>query len=150
MRRMIGVAATIAAVITAAAGAATPLTHAQYTALLKRGSAQVGKAERALQLGLLRKAPPAEIKRLLLGWAAAEKQFGESLQSIRPPADAASAHGLLARGEIKYAGELQQMADKLPAKASAVRTYLQRSLASATGSAVIIRALTKLRLAGYY
>jgi hypothetical protein len=148
---VIAVATTIAAMVVPTVGAAaTPVTKAQYAAMLKRETARIGRVERAAQLGLVRKASPAEMKRLILAWAATTKDVGESFQRIRPPADAASANGLLARGEVTYARELARAASRLPQKASAVGSYLARALADSTGAKTVIQALTKLRLTGYY
>ena len=146
-----GLVVALAAAIAATAGAAVkPLTKVQYAALLKTGTARVGKPERAAQLGLARKAPPAEMKRLILAWAAAEKQFGESLQGVRPPANAAAANAQLAKGELTYADELTAVAGHLPSSASAVASRLQKALSTSKGSAMVNQALTKLRIAGYY
>jgi hypothetical protein len=89
------------------------------------------------------------MKRLILAWAATERDLGQSFQKVRPPADAASANALLARGEITFANELTHAANHLPTKTSAVGSYLERTLGHATGPAMIDRALTKLRTAGY-
>ena len=90
------------------------------------------------------------MQRLVLAWAAAEKSFGDSLQGVRPPADAAPSNTELAGGELAYARELTDAAGKLPSKASAIAAWLGKRLSTSSGAATINRALSKLRLAGYY
>src|SRR3954462_5459527 len=142
--------ATVAAMVAVAAvGAATPVTKAQYKAMLKRGNAQVGKVEQAAEPGLAINAEAAEMRRLILAWAGTERRFGKSFQRVRLPASAASANALLARGEITFASELTHAANHLPSKASAVGSYLERTLGHASGPAMIDRALTRLKAAGY-
>jgi len=143
-------AVAAAVVVTFAGAAQKPVSRTQYAALLRSGEAKVGKVERAAQLGLARKAARPEMKRLILAWAAGEKAFGESLQAVRPPADAASANAELARGELAYAGDLTDAAGKLPSNASAIAGKLGKLLSASTGEQTIQRALTKLRVAGYY
>src|SRR4051794_20977778 len=111
----VAASATIAAVVAVAAvGASTPVTKAQYKAMLKHGNAQVGKVEQAAEQGLARRAPRADMRRLILAWAATERRLGKSFQKVRPPKDAASANTLLARGEITYSSELTHTANQLP------------------------------------
>jgi hypothetical protein len=144
-------ALTIAAsVVVAGSSAATPVTKARYAAMLKQELARIGKVERAAQLGLARKAPAAEMKRLILAWAAGANDVGEAFQQVRPPADAAAANALLARGEITTARELTEAANHLPSKPSAIGGYLAGVFADARGPKLVIQALTKLRVAGYY
>jgi hypothetical protein len=125
------------------------LTKTAYLAMLKRASARVTKVEGAAEQGLSPGATPAQVKALVLAWAHTETQLGRSFGSVRPPANAASANALLARGEIAFGAELAAAANHLPQKAPAIGPYLQRTLGHAKGATMIDRALAKLKAAGY-
>ena len=86
--------------------ASAALTKAAYQAMLKRANARVTKVEGAAEQGLSPGATPAHVKALVLAWAHTETQLGRSFGSVRPPANAASANALLARGEIGSGAEL--------------------------------------------
>lgn len=153
MGRGILVGAAIAVIATtvgaSSAVATTPLTKTQYIAMLKRASARVGTVEAAAEKGLGSKATPARLRTLILAWADTETQLGRSFRSIQPPAAAASANALLARGETTFGTELARAANNLPRKRAAIGAYLQRTLGNAKGAALIDRALKKLKAAGY-
>jgi hypothetical protein len=153
MGRRILVVAAIAVIATTVvaspADAKTPLTKAQYNAMLKRANARVGKVEAAAEKGLSANATPARMRTLILAWATTETQLGRSFRSIQPPATAASGNALLARGEITFGAELAHVANTLPRKRSAIGAYLERTLGNAKGAAMIDRALKKLKAAGY-
>ena len=129
--------------------ASAALTKAAYQAMLKRANARVTKAEGAAEQGLSPGATPAHVKALVLAWAHTETQLGRSFGSVRPPANAASANALLARGEIAFGAELAAAANHLPQKTAAIGPYLQRVLGHAKGPGMIDRALAKLKAGGY-
>jgi hypothetical protein len=144
-----------------AAGASSALTKTQYLAMLKHANARVtrveGAAERDLKplvegtarAGVTPRAKPAHVKALLLSWANTETQLGKSFRAVQPPANAADANALLARGEIAFGAELAYAANHLPRKSAAIGVYLQRTLGNAGGPRMIDQALAKLRAAGY-
>ncbi len=140
------IATTVAA---ASADATTPLTKAQYIAMLKQGSARVGKVETAAERGLGSNATHARMRTLILAWANMETQLGRSFRSIQPPAAAVGGNALPARGEVTFGAELAHAANNLPRKRTAIGAYLQRTLGNAKGAAMIDRALKKLKAAGY-
>jgi hypothetical protein len=125
------------------------LTKAEYLAMLKRANARITKVEGAAEQGLSPGATSARVKALFLAWARTETQLGRSFGSVRPPANAASANALLARGEIAFGAELAGAANHLPQKTAAIGPYLQRTLGHARGARMIDRALAKLKAAGY-
>jgi hypothetical protein len=153
MGRRTLVVAAIAVIATTvgapSADATTPLTKAQYIAMLKRASARVAKVETAAEKGLSSNATRARLRTLILAWANTETQLGRSFRSIQPPATAVSGNALLARGEITFGAELAHAANSLPRKRTAIGAYLQRTLGNAKGAAMIDRALKKLKAAGY-
>jgi hypothetical protein len=159
MRALVAVALAFAFVVggcgstssqsTSGAGASAALTKAAYQAMLTRANARVTKVEGAAEQGLSPGATPAHVKALVLAWAHTETQLGRSFASVRPPASAASANALLARGEIAFGSELTAAANHLPQKTAAIGPYLQRVLGHAKGPAMIDRALAKLKSAGY-
>jgi hypothetical protein len=134
---------------TSGAGASAALTKAAYQSMLKRANARVTKVEGAAEHGLSPGATPAHVKALVLAWAHTETQLGRSFVSVRPPANAASANALLARGEITFGTELAAAANHLPQKTAAIGPYLQRTLGHAKGPRMIDRALAQLKVAGY-
>src|SRR5712691_10748736 len=160
MRALVAVALAALTLVVAACGgtssrstsgteASAALTKAQYLAMLKRANARVTKVEGAAEQGLSPGATPAHVKALLRAWAHTETQLGRSFGSVRPPATAASANALLARGEIAFGAELADAANHLPQKTAAIGPYLQRTLGHARGAGMINRALAKLKAAGY-
>jgi hypothetical protein len=124
-------------------------SEAAYGALLKRANARVTKVEGAAEQGLSPGATPAHVKALILAWARTEAQLGRSFDSVRPPANAASANALLARSEITFGAELAAAAKHLPQKTAAIGPYLQRVLGHAKGPGMVDRALAKLKAVGY-
>ena len=130
-----------------AAGA--PMPKPAYDAMLKRANTDVGKAEAAAAKTLAARASRARLKRAILVWASTESRLGRSFRSIRPPARAAAANALLARGELTFGSELADAATHLPRTPHAIAAYLQRKLGSARGAAMIDEALKKLKAAGY-
>jgi hypothetical protein len=159
MRALVAVALALALVVggcdstssqsTSRTGASAALTKAVYQAMLKRANARVTKVEGAAEQGLSPGATAAHVKALVLAWAHTEKQLGTSFGSVRPPANAARANALLARGEIAFGAELAAAANYLPQKTAAIAPYLQRALGHAKGPSMIDRALAKLKAAGY-
>src|SRR5712691_2153508 len=113
---------------TLGAGPSAALTEAAYQGMLKRANARVTKVEGAAEQGLSLGATSAHVKALILAWAHTETQLGRSFASVRPPANAASANSLLARGEIAFGVELAGAANHLPQKTAAIGPYLQRAL----------------------
>lgn len=91
----------------------------------------------------------ARVQALVLAWARAETELGRSFGFVQPPADAARANALLARGEIAFGAELRDAANHLPQKTAAIGPYLQRTLGHARGAGIVDRALAKLKAAGY-
>ena len=139
-----------------AARSSSALTKTQYLAMLKQGNARVtrveGAAERDLRPlveGEAAQAKPAHVKVLLLSWANTETQLGKSFRAVQPPANAADANALLARGALAYGAELAYSANHLPRKSAAIGAYLQRTLGNANGARMIDRALAQLKAAGY-
>jgi hypothetical protein len=159
MRALVAVAFALALVVagcgstnsqsTSGAEASATLTKAAYQAMLKQANARVTKVEGAAEQGLSPAATPAHVKALVLAWAHTETQLGRSFASARPPANVTSANAILARGEIVFGSELAAAANHLPQKTAAIGPYLQRALGHAKGSAMIDRALAKLKAAGY-
>jgi hypothetical protein len=89
------------------------------------------------------------MRTLILAWASTETSLGRSFQAIRPPAAAKTGNALLARGEIAFGSELARAANNLPRTSAAIGPYLQRTLGSAKGAAMVDRALKLLKSAGY-
>jgi len=129
--------------------ASVALTKTEYLAMLKRANARVTKVEGAAEQGLSPGTTRGHVKALLLAWAHTETQLGRSFRSVRPPANAARANALLARGEMAFGAELADAGNHLPQKTAAIGPYLQRTLGTAKGAGMIDRALAKLKAAGY-
>jgi hypothetical protein len=125
------------------------LTKAQYQAMLHRANARVTKVEGAAEQGLTPKSTRKQVKALLLAWANTETELGTSFRAAKPPANAAKANALLARGEITFGGEIKSAATHLPRKKAAIGPFLQRTLARAKGGGLIDQALAQLKAAGY-
>src|SRR2546430_10641523 len=134
---------------TSGTGTSAALTKPEYQAMLERANARVTKVEGAAEQGLSPGATRAQVKALVLAWAHTETQLGRSFGSVQPPANAASANALLARGEIAFGAELAAAANHLPQKTAAIGPYLQRTLGHAKGPGMIDRALATLKAAGY-
>jgi hypothetical protein len=139
------------ALVTAAPSfaASAPLPKPVYDAMLQRANRDVGRAEGAAEKALAARASRAELRRAILAWASTESRLGKSFRSVRPPARAAAANALLARGEIAFGSELAAAATHLPRAPQAIAGYLQRKLGRASGAAMIDEALKKLKAAGY-
>jgi hypothetical protein len=157
MRALVAVAFALALVVAGCGStssqstsvASATLTKPAYQAMLRQANARVTKVEGAAEQGLSPGATPAHVKALVLAWAHTETQLGRSFASARPPANVTSANAILARGEIVFGSELAAAANHLPQKTAAIGPYLQRALGHAKGSAMIDRALAKLKAAGY-
>ena len=121
----------------------------EYNAMLKRADARITIVEATAQKRVASSAPRERVKASFLAWARTETQLGKSFRSISPPARAAKANDLLARGEIAFGSELAQAAAHLPSNQRAIAPYLQRTLGHAKGAGMIDRALSLLKKAGY-
>jgi hypothetical protein len=117
--------------------------------MLKRADARITIVEAAAQKRVASQASRERVKVAFLAWARTETQLGRSFRAITPPASAATANALLARGEIAFGAELTRAAAHLPSKPQAIAPYLQRTLGHAKGAVMIDRALTLLKKAGY-
>ena len=154
LRRMIfaaGIAVLLPCAISATAAGAgpTPLTKAQYQALLTKADARVTKVTSAAENGLKAGKPRAEMRKLLLDWARTETQLGQSFRATQAPTAVTAPNALLSRGEILFGTQLLAAASSLPEKASAIGPFLEHALGNASGPSMIDQALRQMRKAGY-
>jgi hypothetical protein len=135
--------------VSATAIGATPLTKAQYQAMLMKADARVTIVTSAAENGLKVGKSPAEMKKLLLDWAQTETQLGNSFKTTQAPTAVTAPNALLSRSEILFGKQLSTAAENLPTKVSAIGPYLDHSLGHASGPRMIDQALQQLHKAGY-
>jgi hypothetical protein len=133
----------------ATAVGATPLTKAQYQALLTKADARVTKVISAAENGLKAGKSRAEMTKLLRDWAQTETQLGNSFKATYAPTAVTAPNTLLSRGEILFGKQLTTAANNLPEKVSAIGPYLDQALGNASGPAMVDEALRQLHKAGY-
>jgi len=149
MKRWLAAAVCAALIVPTGAVAAKSLSHSAYSAMLKQADAQVTRAESPVEKSLQSKSgSSAELKRLMLHWAATETTLGRRFAAVTPPeVSARKANRDLSRGELDLGAETRAIALQLPTTKAAALAYVQRH--NPKGGAELDKALAELRAAGY-
>jgi hypothetical protein len=126
------------------------LSKAQYKAKLAAISKQVDTAHNDLSRGAKKAITVADVQAVLNRYAATEQRIGDEMEQLNPPANAAAANALFARGWHDDSAEIKALVPKLSKLHSATETfaYLQ-SLSHNKGGEEQDKALQKLRKLGY-
>jgi hypothetical protein len=148
---VLAISMTVALALTACGGSShKTLTPAQYKAKLAALGRQDDKAHAGMD-NLPHAKSVAAMRSGMRSFAAAERRLGNEVAALEPPANAAAANALLAKGFRDTAGEIGHVLQLLaPAKTpQQALQVLGRAGSSLSGGKELDAALAKLRKLGY-
>jgi hypothetical protein len=137
---------------TTSSSSTTALSQPAYQAKLRAENAKVTVATKALQAALRSgHATPTSAGKAINAYSGVQRQIGDELASLDPPADAQTANADLAKGFQDSADESAQLADQVAGAKSQAQAVaiLKKFGESSAGGKEIDQALTELHKLGY-